>query len=595
MADKTKHPGSVRGEDGEVTAGAVRLSLTEALRTIRAAHIERFRVSLQDQAVRLLEVAAGGLIATRRQAFEERASGLLRATRFLLPFAGGDAGLASSPSEEERKDLVEIAERFYLRAGVNAKLIQKEAETMVDKIHGTFIGKNVQKLSPIIKERSLRAGHGLAGFSIRSLEISSGTLEGVLDFRCQDGDHFSVWNSVVTVWQAAPPFHRFPTTFHDISLAGESVKSQSLAWMAMVFAKGESEAVYAAAKERGLREADFLEAFSEEGEGLLPREEAKDFIASYKSGRKAALSDLLKFTKARAKAGQVPTPAAASCLQDLLETLSETPRQGEVTAGVRLGFEETLATLVAMGTEENFEAVEGLVMEVTANLPALYQSDFFASEHRLGRGAVLLRILRGPWVAHVDPGLFNTLVRGAVLAAGRSCRDELGLARFFKLCATRDPSLVSAYYVDDRDIFDAKTARRFEASFLPLFTAALAAVVDGEVGIFEQVFLQLEERRLDHFNESLAAIAAEQLRTRTRHYVSASLAPVREAARASTAAAAVAALGSGRHDGTVASSLGQGLLRVLSEVEHQEDLAAALQREAIASIIGDASWALGRK
>lgn len=567
-------------------------SLAAALTQLRASHTKFFCDEIRHQVKKLLEAADSGLLATYKLAHAKNMHTFLSSTNFLTKWENAAHGV---PGEDDLAGLVRVSDEYFHKTPIREDQVAMKAESIVNSIHSTFIGKIVQKLSPIIKERNQRDSHGVSRFEIRSLSINSGTLEGILDFTFQDGDRFSVWNSVVTVWEAAAPFHRFPTTFHDISLAEKKVKSEALAWMVIVFAKGDSEEAYEEARRNGLREADFLEAFTVEGEGVLSKEEAKAFIASYRIGRKALLNDFFKIIKSKAKARLVLTADAGAQIKALIETLKETPHQGEVTDSVRRGFTDALSSLRLLFSETSFEAVRPLAEELVSTQD-IFKSAFFAHDS-LGRGAVILRLLRGKWIAKVSPTFFLELVEGVTLAMAKACSSEYQLKAFLGLCTDRDPKLLGANYTDDKDVWNAKNLRRVEAKFLPIFRFALATLARREDDIYEQVLAKLVEKGGETSTYSnLRELSAEKLREKTRQYVDVSLEPVRAAAKGQTAEDVVKFLSTNGEDELHgSSSLGRSLLRAIEEAESEASLPAVLQKEAIRQIAGDAAWGLGRR
>lgn len=94
------------------------------------------------------------------------------------------------------------------------KIIDKEATLGTNGVQSRFIAKNLSKLTSIVSAKG-----GLSNAVVKHISSGSGNLSGEIIFSFDDQTSFTVRNQVVSVW-GRKPFQRFPTTFHDVVLAG---------------------------------------------------------------------------------------------------------------------------------------------------------------------------------------------------------------------------------------------------------------------------------------------------------------------------------------------------------------------------------------
>ncbi len=112
----------------------------------------------------------------------------------------------------------------------------QKAEKNAQDVRNQFLFKNLAKLTPVLEAK------GDALFDqIREVgRFNLFNMEGEFALSFKDGASFHLRNAVVfVVNQLGTPFHRFPTTFHDVRLpGGEPMPSPSEERMHTVFAPG---------------------------------------------------------------------------------------------------------------------------------------------------------------------------------------------------------------------------------------------------------------------------------------------------------------------------------------------------------------------
>lgn len=102
------------------------------------------------------------------------------------------------------------------------ELIRSHAENVMNSVRVRFIRKNVSKLSSIIDKKG-----NLKSMELISEPPISGRPNCEIKVLFEDGSEFIVRNKTVVTYntrRSYNPFHRFPTTFHDIKLADGTFK-----------------------------------------------------------------------------------------------------------------------------------------------------------------------------------------------------------------------------------------------------------------------------------------------------------------------------------------------------------------------------------
>jgi hypothetical protein len=96
--------------------------------------------------------------------------------------------------------------------------VESEARYRIKQKWDKFVRKLEQKVLPIVGNKDVQRME----FNVSSTQ---NTVVGEIIFTLKDGTRFIVRQSLVTVWQskARYPFHRYPTTFHDLTLPDGTV------------------------------------------------------------------------------------------------------------------------------------------------------------------------------------------------------------------------------------------------------------------------------------------------------------------------------------------------------------------------------------
>ena len=113
------------------------------------------------------------------------------------------------------------------------QIMQKMAEQEAKEMQEAFVNKNTSKLAPIITAKA-----SMADARVVRASADSGSITGEISVSFKDESRFVVRNQVVMSWSKYnKPFYRFPTTFHDVYLAGgEPMKQPSEEKMHKIFA-----------------------------------------------------------------------------------------------------------------------------------------------------------------------------------------------------------------------------------------------------------------------------------------------------------------------------------------------------------------------
>jgi hypothetical protein len=105
--------------------------------------------------------------------------------------------------------------------------VSKRVNQLVEESIARFVEKNKQKLTHIVVQKG-----NLTKARIGKVIHSGYDISGDMSFEFSDNSSFKTTNKIVLVVnQRGTRFHRFPTTFHDIILNGQSYKMKSEEWM----------------------------------------------------------------------------------------------------------------------------------------------------------------------------------------------------------------------------------------------------------------------------------------------------------------------------------------------------------------------------
>ncbi len=107
----------------------------------------------------------------------------------------------------------------------NAKKVALDIATAeADEARTHFIQKNTLKLENIIHNKSL---YGVDGMEVTPIHVRAGsTFEGSIDLKFSDGMEFIVTNKLVYKRSIlGRPFFQYPTTFHNVKIAGQKTRS----------------------------------------------------------------------------------------------------------------------------------------------------------------------------------------------------------------------------------------------------------------------------------------------------------------------------------------------------------------------------------
>jgi hypothetical protein len=117
---------------------------------------------------------------------------------------------------------------------VRKQVVAKYAEEAAKGIEDQFVSKNLAKVTSLVGEKG-----NLSEAKSLGVDTRSGVLSGEIRFDFADGSGFTIRNQLVSVWAYdREPYHRFPSTFHDIiSKDGTKQKMKSEEWMNTVWAK----------------------------------------------------------------------------------------------------------------------------------------------------------------------------------------------------------------------------------------------------------------------------------------------------------------------------------------------------------------------
>lgn len=103
-------------------------------------------------------------------------------------------------------------------------IIDQEARTLTTDTIEHFINKNTSKLAEIVSKKN-----NLKNITVLRTDFGTGRIEGSLKLTFKDGSSFVVDSKVVTSFSSRGlPFHRYPTTFHNVHFSdGSKMKGRA--------------------------------------------------------------------------------------------------------------------------------------------------------------------------------------------------------------------------------------------------------------------------------------------------------------------------------------------------------------------------------
>ena len=108
-----------------------------------------------------------------------------------------------------------------MKPGYN-KILKDEAERMTKDVLDRFISKNTDKLGAIVKNKN-----NLNQVELIRASAGRGVVEGLMRLTFGDKSSFEVNNKIVGSYsKLGKPFHRFPTTFHNVKMSDGSKMGQ---------------------------------------------------------------------------------------------------------------------------------------------------------------------------------------------------------------------------------------------------------------------------------------------------------------------------------------------------------------------------------
>lgn len=102
------------------------------------------------------------------------------------------------------------------------KLAKEDSESQGDAIAKHFISKNIYKLTSLLKKRKI------TDIRVHRVDVPKDAISSLMKFSFDDGSSFDVRNQIV--WSHSPlgkAFARYPTTFHNVVVAGVAMPSPS--------------------------------------------------------------------------------------------------------------------------------------------------------------------------------------------------------------------------------------------------------------------------------------------------------------------------------------------------------------------------------
>lgn len=122
-----------------------------------------------------------------------------------------------------RRQGSKINDPYIIKSGYT-NTIEQEARTLTTDTVEHFINKNTQKLAEIVSKKQ-----NLKDIKVIRTNFSAGAIEGTLKLSFADGSSFTVDSKVVTSFSSRGlPFHRYPTTFHDVHFSdGSKMKGRA--------------------------------------------------------------------------------------------------------------------------------------------------------------------------------------------------------------------------------------------------------------------------------------------------------------------------------------------------------------------------------